>query len=111
MTANEPKRHERPAGPTGRGTFYARHDWDGPARLSTTVVHALADAMNADPTEMSFALYDTVDPDALDALFRPTADGVARSGELTFTVEDYRVTIWSDGRIVVDAPAAVGRPR
>ncbi|RQG90498.1 HalOD1 output domain-containing protein [Natrarchaeobius chitinivorans] len=85
--------------------YRAFHDPDGPATLSTTVVHALADCLGVDPTDGRISLYDTVDPDALDALFRPRHDGTPRSGgTLSFVVEDHYVTIYGNGEILIEPP-------
>lgn len=87
--------------------YRARHDPDGAANLSTTVAHAIAECLNVDVTDGSFSLYECVDPDALDALFRPRHDGVPRSGgSITFFVQDHRVTVHADGQIIVEPPAA-----
>lgn len=85
--------------------IYAFHDPDSAARLSTTVAHALADVMGTDVTSTEFSLYDCVDPDALDQLFTPLADGRRRSsGHVAFNVLGYRVTVYSDGHIVLTPP-------
>ncbi|WP_339102405.1 HalOD1 output domain-containing protein [Haloterrigena salinisoli] len=86
--------------------YRATHDPDGPARLSTTVVHALADCMGTDVTDGYISLYDAIDPVALNALFRPRHDGRQRSGgTLGFTVRDHYVTVSSDGEILIEPPA------
>jgi len=96
----------RPNHPDRNTTFYATHDADGPAEFSTTIVHALADLAGVDVTETRHRLYDSIDPDALDRLFRPRLDGTPRGdGHVVFTVWNYRVTAYSDGRIAVEAPA------
>ncbi|WP_227380707.1 HalOD1 output domain-containing protein [Haladaptatus halobius] len=42
-------------------------------------------------------LYETIDPDALDALFVPRTDGSDRpGGQVTFTYAGYSVTVTSD---------------
>ena len=90
--------------------FYAFHDPDSPAKLSTTVVHALADAMSRDVTDIGFSLYDSVDPDALDQIFDPKTDGTLRPpGHIAFTVQGYRITVYSWGPIVITPPGADDR--
>lgn len=101
--------------PRGRGwnqpqprqpnTYYAYHDPDGSAELTTTVVHALADVMGKDVTDTGFSLYDSVDPDALDRLFSKKADGTPRPpGHVAFSVEGHQVTVYSSGEIVITSP-------
>jgi len=91
--------------PPSRAIYRAVHDPDGPATLSTTVVHALADCMGLDPTDGRVSLYDAIDPDALDAIFRPKYDGTPRTGgHISFVVEDHYVTVTADGEITVEPP-------
>ena len=46
-------------------------------------------------------LYRTVDPDALDALFRPTAEGVRRDVRVAFRYAGCAVTVRADGVVRV----------
>ncbi|MEY7849998.1 HalOD1 output domain-containing protein [Natrarchaeobius sp. A-rgal3] len=86
--------------------YRAFHDPNGPATLSTTIVHALADCIGVDPTDSRISLYDSVDPDALDALFRPRHDGTPRVGAtLSFVVHDHYVTVHGNGEILIDPPS------
>lgn len=89
------------------GTQYAYHDPERPAKPSTTVVHALAEAMGRDVTDVGFSLYDSIAPEALDALFVSTSDADP-PGHVAFGVPGYGVTVYSDGHIVItplDQPA------
>lgn len=96
-------------GPDSQDTrdYYAHHDPDGQARLSTTLVHALADVMGADVTETGFVLADEIDPDALDMLFSSGSPG-GPAAHVAFAVDDYRVTVYGDGTIVITPPAPMG---
>lgn len=82
---------------------YAYHDPKGDARLSTTLVHALADVMGHDVTETGFVLAEEIDPEALDRLFSP-ASGDGSVGHVAFSVNEHRVTVYSDGAIVITPP-------
>ncbi|WP_265108891.1 HalOD1 output domain-containing protein [Halosolutus halophilus] len=96
-----------PPAPQSRSpsVYRAVHDPEGTATLSTTVIHALADCTGVDVTDCRFSLYDAVDPDALDALFRPRHDGRPRTGgRLSFVVDDHYVTVTSDGEILIEPP-------
>lgn len=85
--------------------YYTYHDPDDSATFSATVVHALADVIGVDVTEVEFSLYDVIDPDALDRLFNRSADGTqAPPSHLAFSVRGYRVTVYSDGEIVITPP-------
>lgn len=83
--------------------YYAEHDWDGDTSLSVTLVAALAEIADADPTDLE-PLGTYIDPDALDGLFRPRP-GSQRTdaGRLELTFDGYRVTVYADGEIVVRA--------
>lgn len=97
-TPSEPRSSPRPV-------YRARHDPDSAATLSTTVVHALAECMGIDVSDGDFCLYDCVNPDALDRLFRPQHDGTPRTdASLTFPVQRHRVTVYADGEIVIEPP-------
>lgn len=83
--------------------YYTYHDPDGDARLSTTLVHALADVMGTDVTDAGFILAEEIDPEALDLLFIPSSQSEP-AGHVAFSVQSYRVTIYSDGTIVITPP-------
>jgi len=86
-------------------THFVKHDFDGPAALTTTLAHALSDVSGVDVTDTGFTLYDYIDPDALDRLFKPADDGSQRvNGMLTFTVWGHQVTVYSDGQIAIVPP-------
>ena len=78
-------------------------------RLSSRLVKALADAKGVDPTELSPPLYEVVDPEALNSVFRPTHDGSARSrGRITFVHGNYEVTVNSEGSVDVKGLQVAG---
>lgn len=72
--------------------------------LSFEIIEAIAEregveATDVEPPEYE-ALYDVINPEALDALFAPREDGTPRaSGRVTFTFCGYDVTVSSDGTI------------
>jgi len=85
--------------------YYTQHDFDGPAKLSTTVVHAVADVAGAEMTETESTLFQHVDPDSLDDLFSPAGPNAPRTnGHVSFTVWGHEVTVYSNGRIVIVPP-------
>lgn len=84
----------------GTGTY--RVTLDAMDQASATVVMAVAAVLDRDVTELD-PLDDTVDPDALDALFVPKPDGTDRAGgEISFAFGACTVTVASRGEIVVD---------
>jgi hypothetical protein len=85
--------------------YYAYHDATGPAKLSTTLAHALADVMGSDVTEAGAAISNCVSPDALDRLFSRSDDGRAATRDhVAFSTAGYRVTVYSSGHIVITPP-------
>ena len=92
-------------------TYVVTHDFDGPAELTTTLAHALSDVSGVDVTDTGFTLYDYIDPDALDQLFKPTDDTDRQiNGMLTFTVWNHKVTVYSDGQIAIVPPQQPTQP-
>lgn len=75
---------------------------DDGEQLSSGVVHAVADAEDADPLDLT-PLYGAVDPDALDALFASlTDDSEASVDEVTFDYHGYDVTVTADGVVRIE---------
>lgn len=99
--------HPQPAQAPRQHTAY--HDAGGPARLSTTLVHVIADVAGADVSQVHAAIGSCVDVDALDRIFDSGDDGRPDPrGQLSFPVWQYYVTVYADGRIVVEEP--IGPP-
>lgn len=84
----------------------------GPAdgtSVSIAIVTAVASYRNVVPTELP-PLYEWIDPDAVDALFKPTRTDGPRQGRLEFSYAghelilecDDRLTITVDGTLVVE---------
>lgn len=93
-------------------TYFVQHDFDGPAKLTTTLAHAISDISDVDVTDTGFTLNDHVDPDALDRLFKPKDDGTPRmDGHLTFTIWGFQATVYSDGQIAIVPPQQPPQPR
>lgn len=71
---------------------------------SRAVVEVVADAEGVDPLELP-PLYEAIDPDALDALFRPSAcrtDVPPTSGEVRFGYHGHEVHITAAGRVSLE---------
>ncbi|WIV67282.1 HalOD1 output domain-containing protein [Natrialbaceae archaeon AArc-T1-2] len=74
--------------------------------LSFAVIDAIAEREGVDATEIEppeyEALYEVLNPEALDALFAPREDGTPRSnGQVKFTYCGYDVVVDSDGDVTV----------
>lgn len=83
--------------------FAIDEDTDWP--LSILVGEAI-ETVADQPTNEIEPLAHCVDPDALDDLFTDRWNGGSRAaGEVTFTMDRYRVTVLADDRITVTEPA------
>ena len=74
--------------------------------LSFEVITAVAEKEGVDPMEIEppeyEALYDVVNPEALDSLFAPREDGTRRpTGRVEFVFCGYDVVVTSDGEVAV----------
>ena len=88
--------------------YFVQHDFGGSAELTTTLAHAISDVTGIDVTDTGFTLNDHVDPEALDRLFAPKADGTPRTnGHVSFTIWGYQVTVYSNGQIAIVPPRQV----
>ena len=90
--------------------YVFHHDIDGTATITTTIVHALASIADTDVSQGEFSLYDSVDPDALDRLFRTKADGTERTGgHVAFTALEYEVYVYANGDVIIYPPTDSSR--
>lgn len=66
-----------------------------PTTMSEAVVTTVAERENTDVCNLQTPLFDAIDPDALDSLFRNS------NGQVTFKYLDYLVTIDSDRNVAL----------
>lgn len=92
------KQDNKPS-PDGAVVYRAQHDIHGDEELSTSVLLAL-DSLPEFDMEGDQTLFDHVDLDALDNIFRPVENGTP-TGQVTFTVDTYEVTTTAAGEIVI----------
>ncbi|WP_247729078.1 HalOD1 output domain-containing protein [Halovivax limisalsi] len=91
--------------------FELSYDPEGSATLLTTIVHGLTSVVDVDVSQGEFSLYDSVDPDALERIFSPKADGEARTGgHVAFTALECEVYVHANGDIYIHPPPQVQRP-
>ncbi|WP_255170643.1 HalOD1 output domain-containing protein [Natrononativus amylolyticus] len=99
-----------PPGSDGPDDLRGTRGWYDPAGTpspSATIVALLAGRPDVDADSCWHSLYDSIDPEALDALFRPRYDGTPRrGGTVSFVAVGYRVTVSADGGVRID-PAAI----
>jgi hypothetical protein len=73
---------------------------------SEVVLRKVADAEGEVPGDLDPPLFQVVDPDALDALFAPTAgDSERTTGMVRFEYLGYKVTVLADGSVTVRDPS------
>lgn len=61
--------------------------------ISTRIIRVVANRAGEDAIDLP-PLFESVEPDALDGLFRPMAGGIPRDGgEVSFSYAGYRVTV------------------
>ncbi|WP_137284253.1 HalOD1 output domain-containing protein [Halorussus salinisoli] len=78
----------------------AFYDADGDETLVQTVLEALEAASECPSDELKVCLYDAVDPDALEAVFRPTRNGPPRdAGRVSFSVGEFAVDVHANGHV------------
>lgn len=78
--------------------YRIQHDWDDREALSTTLAMALEDLTECDVP----LLIDTLDPEALNGLFRPVMYRTDRDeGFVEFPIAGYHIRIHADGEIVI----------
>lgn len=70
--------------------------------LSNTIVETVAEAEGVEPTELDACLYDIIDPEALNGLFRYEEDDPKSGGIVSFTFNGYEVDVHSDSSVEID---------
>ncbi|WP_435346365.1 HalOD1 output domain-containing protein [Haloarchaeobius sp. HRN-SO-5] len=96
-----PPQYQRQEAPS----YTVKHDFDGSASLTTTLIHAISDVTGIDVSDTEHTLADVIDPEALDRLFQSKSDDSAFvNGHVHFVLWGCQVTIYSDGHIVVVPP-------
>lgn len=81
------------------GTVRARFDFSKTAP-STAVIETVAIAADCEPTALE-TIATAIDPDALDAIFRPTGPSTDRETTVSFPYSGYLVTIRGNGAVTV----------
>ena len=83
-------------------TIRAQYEWSSTAP-STAVIETVAIALDREPTTIE-PLYESIDPDALDALLQPNGSPATTNDvTVSFVVADRQVTVHSRGDVVVRA--------
>jgi hypothetical protein len=69
--------------------------------LSTTVLDALDSLPDVNLGDSQPVLFDQIDPDALDALFRSSPTTERTAGQVRFPIAGYEVVVGADGTITI----------
>lgn len=72
-------------------------------RISEKVITGVAEAKGVDPLDLD-PLYDVIDPDALNSMFRPSDGSPSASMELRFSMSGCQVVIRREGEVTVNPP-------
>lgn len=67
--------------------------------LSTAILEAIEAQKGTDLTEADFRLYDDINPDALNNLFREDANA---DTSVQFNTDDVTVALWGDGGVELE---------
>lgn len=68
--------------------------------LSHAIVEAVSEAKGRDISDDDCALYDAIDPDALDGMFRAEREG--DGVKIEFTTHDAIVILWGNGTVTIE---------
>lgn len=99
MTIPTPNQSDEPTGE--QAVSYFEHDWTDTKSLVEKIVSGVADVTGKDETEIEL-LYDQLNPESLDTLFRRSAADRDRSdGLLVFTLEGCTVTVYGSGVVII----------
>lgn len=110
MNTPDESRHRRPGYNPRTGAYHLYHDWDAESTIVETVLCSVAAITNLDPIDLD-SPNETLDTDALEALFRPLDNGRGReSGYVSFPLNECAVVVHADGEVEVHPPF-VGTPR
>lgn len=82
---------------SGLPTYQYTPDEDEP--LSSAIITALSEAKGRDITEEECVLYDTIDPDALNGMFRQQGD--EDTVKVEFSTHDAIVILWGNGDLTI----------
>lgn len=86
-------------------TYHVYQDLEQPPPISTIVIRGVATLKGVRPTDIE-PLHDVIDPDALNALFQPVSEELSEHrASVSFPLEDYKVTVYAEGEIVIAIPS------
>lgn len=69
--------------------------------ISVVIIDALTDAAETEATDIDPVLYEAIDPEAIDAMYRHAQAHPDTTWSFSFSVGEFEITLWNDGDIVV----------
>lgn len=85
-------------------TYHVSFEWTNSDSASYAVIESLSAVSGVEPTSLT-PLYETLDPTALDALFRPVSGETPRHhGSISFSHDGYDMTVLAHGEIAIGIP-------
>jgi len=69
--------------------------------IAVAVIEAISEVTDDCSPEDEITLYDYIDPDALESMLAHSGSNAATNWEIQFDIDEYTVTITSDGQIAV----------
>lgn len=83
------------------GTYHVHNVWQDSQPISETVTRTIAAVTGTRYKDIG-PMYEVVDSDALNTVFKPVSDAVPRdTGGVSFTLSGRNVTVYAHGEIVV----------
>jgi hypothetical protein len=96
MTDRENDRVSRPS-----DSLELDHDWQESPSLVVTIMEGL-ERVSGRSSDSFAPLHETIDVDALEALFAPRSGGASRGpGKVSFELADFEVVVTSEGTVLV----------
>jgi hypothetical protein len=86
-----------------RGSYHLHHDWTSSSPLSQTVTYVIL-ALSGEEPSSGPPLSESVDPDALDQLFRNKCLDDRSNDHLTFTHDGCTITVYRSGQVIAYPP-------
>lgn len=70
--------------------------------IAVAVTEAISEATDDWSPETEITLYDYIDPDAVESMLAHSGSNAAANWEIKFDIDEYTVTITSDGQVAVE---------
>lgn len=85
-------------------SYHFTHDLSDPHLYSTSVIMALEAVADHTSHSLEQPLYDIINLEGINTLFKPKQDGSYRDGQVRFTINGFHVRIHGHGEIIIQPP-------